>query len=562
MGAEPAPRPADEGSDLPLPVALVQALVGVVGAVVVCDAQGSILLCSPRAQVLLGPLGGNDAAAVDAQLAHRTTPAGRPGPGPLTAALSGASPLPVELTLTTAEGGTEVVLVGAGPLTTAFGEQVGAMLTLGTGAAAVRDETPVYGLHDVLTGLPNRRLLNDRIDQAIARAKRGRNFAVLMIDLDGFKQINDENGHEYGDQLLRSTGARLTRTVRPNDTVARIGGDEFVVVCEGADSLATVGEVARRLLQAVGAPFRIRGRELSVGASIGITLAEPNRGGEELLRRADLAMYEAKRGGRNRWANYDAELDRSARRSARLAAELRVAIDAGDIDVAYQPEIDLQKRSVVGYEALVRWCHPELGMVPASELVQAAERNDTIIKLGALVLDRACEQAARWSQQSRPPTISVNLSARELTGPDLAERILETLTRHGLRGSQLCLEITEASLMAFRAEENNVMRQLRDADIRLAIDNFGTGLASLTYLQQLPVQEVKIDRSVIRGLPDNRQDDAVVTSVLSLAHSLDLTVVAEGIETLDQSAFLRTLGCDLGQGYFFGRPVPAEEINV
>jgi diguanylate cyclase (GGDEF)-like protein len=540
--------------------ALINALASIAGAVVVCDANGSVLLCSPLAEALLGPLTGMDATAVDAQLVSRAGP-DQPSPeGLLSSALNGSGSPPMALTLTTHEGGTAEVLVGAVPLATATGERVGAVLTLG-GAAALHGEAQIFGLHDVLTGLPNRRLLADRIEQAIARSRRGGNFAVLMIDLDGFKQINDQNGHEYGDALLRGIGARLRRTVRPNDTVARIGGDEFVVVCEGTDSEDRVEVLARRLLKALAAPLRIRDRDVKVGASIGIVLADPNKDSEELLRCADLAMYEAKRGGRNRWAHFDAELDRSAQRSDRLTKDLRLAIEAGELEVAYQPLVDLEKRTVAGYEALVRWYHPELGTIPASEVIQTAEHSEMILKLGAFVLDRACAQAARWSSQPGPLTISVNISASELTGPDLIPRILDTLARHGLTGSQLCLEITERTLMAVGAEDSEALRRLREAGISIAIDNFGTGFASLTYLQQLPVQEVKIDRSVIAGLPDNRQDDAVVTSVLALAHSLDLTVIAEGVETLDQSVFLRTLGCDLGQGDYFGSPQPGDEIG-
>jgi diguanylate cyclase (GGDEF)-like protein len=541
--------------------ALLKALASIAGAVVVCDARGSVLLCSPLAEALLGSLAGLDATAVDAQLTRRSDP-DQPAPkGLLRLALSGSGSPPATLTLTTHEGGRAEVVVGAVPLTTAAGERVGAVLTL-VGASALQRETQVFGLHDVLTGLPNRRLLADRIEQAIARSQRGGNFAVLMIDLDGFKQINDQNGHDYGDALLRGIGARLRRTVRPNDTVARIGGDEFVVVCEGTDSQDTVEVLAQRLLEALVVPLRIRDRDVKVGASVGIVLADPDKDTEELLRCADMAMYEAKRAGRNRWAHFDAELDRSSRRSARLTRDLRLAIEAGDLEVAYQPLVDLEKRTVVGYEALVRWYHPELGMIPPSEVIQTAERCELILALGAFVLDRACAQTARWSRERGPLTISVNLSARELTGPELIPRILDTLARHGLTGPQLCLEITERTLMAVGAEDSETLRTLHEAGISIAIDNFGTGFASLTYLQQLPVQEVKIDRSVIAGLPDNRQDDAVVTSVLALAHSLDLIVIAEGVETLDQSVFLRTLGCDLGQGDYFGRPQPGDEIAV
>jgi diguanylate cyclase (GGDEF)-like protein len=426
-----------------------------------------------------------------------------------------------------------------------------------------RTDTLALGLHDPLTGLPNRRLLADRLLQALARAGRnGESFVVCMIDLDHFKRVNDEHGHESGDELLRQVGARLAGAARPSDTVARIGGDEFVAVCEGVGSRRELALIAQRLLAAAITPVMIRGIELAVGASVGMTLAGAGREPDTLLHEADLAMYKAKSRGRNNWARFDDGMAHEAHRVAHLVSELRRALAAGKITVAYQPEIDLQHGATLGYEALVRWYHPELGQVPATELIEVAERNDLISAVGSFVLDRACEQAARWggSGGSAPPWISVNVSARELVDPRFAQRVFDTLERWSLPGSRLVLELTESILIQASTAAEEQLERLHAAGVRLAIDDFGTGYASLTYLQRLPVQQVKIDRSFVRGLPNSREDDVIATSVIGLAHNLDLTVVAEGIETGAQSAFLRSVGCDLGQGFLFGPPRPGDQM--
>jgi EAL domain-containing protein (putative c-di-GMP-specific phosphodiesterase class I) len=269
-------------------------------------------------------------------------------------------------------------------------------------------------------------------------------------------------------------------------------------------------------------------------------------------------MYEAKRRGRNNWARFDDRLANEAHRLAHLVTELRKALASGTVTVAYQPEVDLQHGVTVGYEALVRWEHPTLGRVPAVELVAAAERSDLIGPLGALVLDRACEQAARWTAPGRaePCWVSVNVSARELVDSGYAQRVLDTLARWDLPGSRLFLELTESILIDASTTSGDQLNRLNAAGVRLAIDDFGTGYASLTYLQRLDIHQVKIDRSFVEGLPHSRADDVIVSSIIGLAHNLDLAVVAEGIETAAQSAFLRSLGCDVGQGYLFGHPAP------
>jgi diguanylate cyclase (GGDEF)-like protein len=544
-------------------LALLRALTAVVGAAVICDAEGYVVGCSPQATSLLGPLNGIQGSAVDSLLARQVTRR-RHRRGPLAAALTGEVATFVA-TVMTLEGRPTEVLVSANPLHSPDGAHViGALMTLQRrDLRSTRAEALMLGLHDPLTGLPNRRLLADRMQQAIARARRnGESFVVCMIDLDRFKEVNDEHGHEYGDELLRQVGARLTGAARPNDTIARIGGDEFAGVFEGIDSSQAVESIAHRLLEATVTPVSIRGIELGVGASVGMSLAGAEQEPEALLHHADLAMYEAKSRGPNNWALFHDDMAHEAHRLAHLVSELRRALAAGTITVAYQPEIDLQHGVAVGYEALVRWAHPELGDVPALELVEAAERSDMISALGSFVLDRACGQAAHWaaSAESTPPWISVNVSARELVDPDFARRVLDTLERWSLPASRLFLELTESILIQASTAAEGQLARLHAAGVRLSIDDFGTGYASLTYLQRLPVHQVKIDRSFVSGLPESREDDIITTSVIGLAHNLDLTVVAEGIETAAQSRFLRAAGCDLGQGYLFAKPRPGDQL--
>lgn len=535
----------------------MSALLRAVGPLVVCDRGGVVRLCSSSAGLLLGVEVGQVAGAVDDALLRHTPATHRQGSGPLTAALHGTVTPSTALALVTPAGDATEVLIDAGPLLDHTTAVIGAVLRLRTDHhAAPAPGSPLFGLHDPLTGLPNRRLLADRLEQAIARSRRdGSCFEVLMIDLDHFKQVNDQYGHEQGDRVLQEIGLRLVRTVRPGDTVARIGGDEFLAICEHVGPDRGGLTLADRLVAAASLPIQLGSAQVTIGASLGLTRAEHHIGFDGLLHQADLAMYEAKRRGRGQWVQFDPSLASTAQRRAHLASELRAAVDGGTVEVAYQPEVELQNGTIHGYEALVRWDHESLGQVPAQELVVVAEQTDLILALGALVLDRACKVAA-GGQLPGPArlTMSVNLSARELTDPDLAGRVLRTLARHSLPGERLCLEITESNLIETTAQAASQLAQLRDAGISLSIDDFGTGFASLTYLQRLPVQQIKIDKSFVDGLPHSRSDDTIVTSLINLAHNLDLTVVAEGIESPAQAAYLRALGCDLGQGYLFGKP--------
>jgi diguanylate cyclase len=554
----PSRQITDEANELSH--ATLEALAGPDCGFVASDADGCVRVCSADAHALLGPLIGLDGADVDRLLLAHGMASGEDQPGPFASALAGDHSAPFSATLTPPGDDQTDLLVSAGPILTPDGRRVGALMKLCRPGPA-GGEALAFGLHDPLTGLANRTLLADRMGQAIARMGRGGSpFALLMIDLDGFKLVNDEHGHDCGDRLLHEVGDRLAHAVRLNDTVARIGGDEFVAICEAPGSETDLAALAARLGNAVAAPVQIGSFEVGVGASIGVTVADVDATPGSLLHEADLAMYEAKRVGRNGWVRFDESLARDSHRQAHLATELRAAVEARDIGLAFQPELDLQRGPILGYEALVRWGHPDLGAIDSAELIRVAEGSDLIIALGALILDQACLQAASWTErEGRRPWLSVNISPRELADSQFADRVLQTLERRGLPASQLFLELPASGLFAAGTADGR-FDVLHAAGVGLCIDDFGSGSASLTSLQGLPVTQLKIDGGFVRGLPGRREDDVVVTSIINLAHNLDITVVAKGIETDAQAARLRGLGCDIGQGFLLGRPVSADRL--
>jgi diguanylate cyclase (GGDEF)-like protein/PAS domain S-box-containing protein len=422
-------------------------------------------------------------------------------------------------------------------------------------------------LHDPLTGLPNRTLFLDRLGLALARSRRNESeVAVVFLDLDGFKVVNDGLGHDAGDELLIAVGARLASVIRPGDTVARFGGDEFVVLCEdlprdGAHAQAT--EIAGRLFDALTNPFVIRSTETFVGASIGIALAPTGEERpEDLLRDADAAMYAAKDMGKQRVVVFDDALRERALTQHATFNALHRAIDRGELRVFFQPVVSLTTGHCTGAEALVRWQHPERGLVPPSEFIPLAEQSDLIVRLGEWVLAEAARFAvSRVPLRDEPFTVSVNLSARQLASPDLVERVGAILERIAVPPDRLCLEITESVLMRDATSTVGVIDALRAIGVRVSIDDFGTGYSSLAYLKRFPVDTVKIDRSFIDGLPDDPGDVAIVTAVVSLAHALGLTVVAEGVETAEQLQEVVRLGCDQAQGYYFAPPQPVADLR-
>jgi diguanylate cyclase (GGDEF)-like protein/PAS domain S-box-containing protein len=422
-------------------------------------------------------------------------------------------------------------------------------------------------MHDPLTGLPNRLLFLDRLELAIARGKRTRaGVAVLFLDLDRFKNVNDSLGHDAGDELLVVVARRLESVLRPGDTVARFGGDEFTILCEDlphASARERALEIAQRLLTAVARPFVVRKAETFVGVSIGIALTSSgDELADELLRDADAAMYHAKDAGRGRVEVFDDTM--RARAMARHATEnaLHHAMERGELRVFFQPIVSLENARCVGAEALVRWQHPERGLVGPAEFIPLAEETGLIVPLGAWVLEEAATQAARWQLDHDDEfTVSVNLSARQVAEPDLAERVAEVIARTGVNPGNLCFEITETVLMADADAVMRVIERVRALGVRFAIDDFGTGYSSLGYLKRFSVDKVKIDRAFIDGLADDEGDRAIVSAVVGLAHALGLCVVAEGVEKEAQLAALVALGCDEAQGYFFAPPQPSSDLR-
>ncbi|ABG05697.1 diguanylate cyclase/phosphodiesterase with PAS/PAC and GAF sensor(s) [Rubrobacter xylanophilus DSM 9941] len=412
--------------------------------------------------------------------------------------------------------------------------------------------------HDPLTGLPNRALFMDRLEHALARAGRsGDVLAVLFIDLDNFKFVNDSLGHEAGDRLLALVARRLSGATRPGDTVARLGGDEFTVLLEGIADGGEAARVAGRVAEVLREPFRVAGRELFVSASVGISVSTAGSGSvEELMRGADLAMYEAKREGKDRYRVFDFGMSRTAHDRLRLENDLRRAVGRDELRLYYQPVVRLGDGRVVAFEALLRWEHPRRGILLPDRFVPLAEETGMIVGIGRRVLELACSRAAGWRRQEPSLAVSVNISARQLVRPDFVEEVGRILQRTGLEPEGLVLEVTESAAMDEPGEAARALQRLRERGVRLALDDFGTGYSSLSYLRRLPVCFLKIDRSFVEGLGGDSGSGVLVGGVIALSRELGFEPVAEGIETPGQLERLLELGCELGQGYYFASPMP------
>ena len=418
---------------------------------------------------------------------------------------------------------------------------------------------------DPLTGLPNRTLLADRFSQMIVQAKRrGSPLAVLFIDLDQFKDVNDTLGHAGGDGLLKQVGVRLQSAVRTGDTVARISGDEFAIVLTDLVRPEAAALVAQKIIDGLGAPSDVDGREVFVTASVGIA-AFPADGvdAETLIGAADAAMYRAKQAGRNAYQFYTAEINHRSRARVQLGSELRRALEREEFALFYQPRYQLAGRQPCGAEALLRWKHPERGMVLPSEFIPVLEETGLIVQVGDWAIRRACEDLKNWqSAASRVAPISVNLSARQFRQPDLHERIKELVSSSGVDPRLIEFEITESQLMQDPQNAIHVMRALCEAGMSIAIDDFGTGYSSLAYLTQFPVSALKVDRSFVHDMSRDRNDATIVRTIIEMAHSLGFTVIAEGVETEEQATLLQLLRCEQAQGYLFERPMAADELNL
>ncbi len=432
---------------------------------------------------------------------------------------------------------------------------------------ALEEQLRHQAFHDPLTELANRALFRDHVENGLARARwRQEATAVLYLDIDNFKTVNDSLGHTAGDLLLRKFAIVLRECVRAGDTVARTGGDEFAILLEDATGEHSPEQVAERIAAALRTPLQIAGRDVIVSTSIGITDAVESPGGaDELLRNADVALHAAKGAGKARAERFEKEMYASVRRRLDLTADLRRALDRGEFRLVYQPIVNLATGRISEVEALVRWMHPVRGLVMPADFIPVAEDTGMIVPLGRWVLAEACRQASTWHalQPGRQQlVIGVNLSARQFADPHLVEDVAYTLRETGLRPSTLKLEITESVAMKDTAAAEAIMHALKRLGVKLAIDDFGTGYSSLHYLKRFPVDTLKIDRSFIDGLGADEQDTAIVQSVVALAKTLRLETTAEGIETTIQQSQLRVLHVEHGQGYLFARPLPAEELTI
>ncbi len=414
--------------------------------------------------------------------------------------------------------------------------------------------------HDALTGLPNRVMLRDRLSHAIDRAERnGQPLAVMFIDLDRFKAINDTLGHRIGDEVLRGVAARIASQLRKSDTVAREGGDEFLVLLEDIGSASNAAAVAGKLLHALSEPYQVEGRHLHCSGSIGVALY-PDDGSDagELIRHADAAMFDSKGEGRNRVHFFSNESWQRIEQRFSMEAELRVALDEGQFSVYYQPQVELGSGRIRGAEALIRWHHPRRGLVSPAEFIPLAEEVGLIVPIGEWVLDTVCAQMADWiARFGWSPSVSVNISARQLQMQDFAQGVQDALDRHRLPPQLLELELTEHSLMQQHQRAAELLDGLKRQGVRLVLDDFGTGYSNLMTLSSMPFDMLKVDRSFVCGLGDTPQSRALVSMIIALAAQLQLKVVAEGVETPDQQALLIRLGCDFVQGYLHSPPLPA-----
>ncbi|MGO9446712.1 MAG: putative bifunctional diguanylate cyclase/phosphodiesterase [Thiobacillaceae bacterium] len=463
------------------------------------------------------------------------------------------------------DGSEAIIEDCATPLHDASGKISGALIVLHdiTAAQAMSVKMLHLSQHDFLTNLPNRVLLNDRISQAIALAKRrGTQLGVLFLDLDNFKHINDSLGHETGDKLLQSVAQVLTGCVRESDTVGRPGGDEFVVLVNEDNHAESASVTAEKILTALAVPHSIAGQELHVAASIGISVYPADgEDAETLIKNADTAMYQAKERGRNNYQFFKSDMNARAVERQVVEVNLRRALDRQEFALHYQPKVNLNTGTITGAEALLRWMHPEWGVVLPDRFVPIAEDCGLIVPIGRWVLREACAQAKRWEGTGQTgPSVAVNISALEFHHKDFVEGVRAILNETELEPRRLQLEITESVLMRDFKFSTAILQQLKDMGVQLAVDDFGTGYSSLSYLNEFPIDILKIDRSFVHDIGSAKSNGIIVSAVIALAASLKQRIVAEGVEELGQLAFLKARQCEEGQGYLFSRPLIAAQF--
>jgi diguanylate cyclase (GGDEF)-like protein len=431
--------------------------------------------------------------------------------------------------------------------------------------------------HDSLTGLPNRRLFIQILERALVNARRnGETLALLFMDLDDFKRVNDSLGHQVGDDLLRQVAERLDSVLRPDDclvmrdskqrsdTVARLGGDEFIMLLPALNQALDAASVARRLLDELARPLVLGGNELELNASIGITIFPDDAGtADELIKNADIAMYHAKEQGKNHYQFFTRSLNTELVKRIEMESALRKSLERHELLLHYQPQVDAVTGEIVGIEALIRWRHPELGLVAPNEFIPLAEETGLNVPIGEWVLWEACRQSKAWQDAgARAVPIAVNISARQFSGAGLERSIRKALNAAGLEPQQLELELTETSVMEAPEKAIRTLEALKEMGIRLSMDDFGTGYSSLGILKRLPIDCLKIDKSFVDEITSERDDAAITVAIIAMARSLGLYVIAEGVEHVGQLAFLRAHGCGIIQGYLVGRPIPAHEMTT
>ncbi|CDG82894.1 putative bifunctional diguanylate cyclase/phosphodiesterase [Janthinobacterium agaricidamnosum] len=519
------------------------------------DADGQILFASKRSAMLAAPAHGLPGAPFLSLASESCQVA-------LKAALQDATREPARLEVKLRTPDQEIWFeLRISPYLSQTGQQQ--LLVVGRDTSAqhnTEERLRHMATHDALTGLPNRLLLSDRIRMVIAQASRsGQGFAVATIGLDGFKKVNDGLGHPVGDSVLRMAAARLRKTLRDSDTLARIGGDEFVAVLPGSSTDAQIKLVTGRLLATLQAPFEVDGHTIYIGASVGVSVYPQHAEDEvRLVALADAAMSRAKETGKARCLVYSPRLNGPSEHDISLEAAMFQAVREGEFLLYYQPIVDARTRQIQGFETLMRWKHPTLGMVPPVRFIPIAEANGLINLLGAWALKAACVQLKQFEEVAkRPLYISVNISPRQFRNDKFLDILDDAIAFSGLLGEQLVLEITEGTLMIDPVHAETILTKMAGRKARIAIDDFGTGYSSLAYLKRFPISVLKIDRTFIKDLPAALKDAAICNTVLDLAKHLNLSVVAEGVETEEQLHFLESRGCQYIQGFLTGKPMPA-----
>jgi len=516
-------------------------------------------------------LGLPDADRADVLLLH--LPGGGPALAPLTQARLSAPLLPVVVLSEDSDEATALRALQAGASGHLLCEQLDTRSLVATLGAALqgqrtllqlnraREKARHFATHDQLTGLANRALFHDRLSQALSDANRSRQrLAVLFVDLDGFKGINDTLGHAVGDGLLRAIARRILSCLRETDTAARLGGDEFAVLLTHLTAEIDAATVARKLLEQLSEPIQFRSQASAIRCSIGIaTSPRDTRDPEDLLKKADVAMYHAKESGGGRFEFYTEQMNAAIQRRTALEERLRTALDEQSLVLHYQPQFDLTRGRIIGAEALLRWKHPELGLVSPAHFLPIAEETGMIVPIGDWILRTACHQNAQWNRSGhRGLRVSVNVSSQQFLEPGFADVVRGAIDASGLPAVSLELEITESSLLRDVDVTVNTLCSLKDLGVRLAIDDFGTGYSALAYLKRLPIDVLKIDQSFVRTLMTDPADATITEAIISLAAGLNLATIAEGVETLDQLLLLGSYGCTRMQGFLIGKPVPAE----